>query len=353
MAARNTRRKKKIIGEQIMTKKLQKTVLRYAGGKSRAIKQIAPFVEDYDTIISPFLGGGSLEVHWASMGKKVISADIFGMLTNFWNELLNDPESLANELSKIKPTAEVYSIVKELLMCNSETQKMLSHWKTDFYKRDQIVLPNTKLAAYYYFNHNTSYGPGFLGWPSKIYMNQEKWDKTIEKIRNFSCPNLFVSCSSFEKMIKKYSNEFMYLDPPYYTEKDEDNKMLGGIYPMKNIPVHHDAFDHELLRDMLLAHDGDFVLSYNNCETIREYYSDFDFYFPKWHYSMDIGEKRIGKHRKDRTTEEELSEVDKLTQLIEELEESSGSKERIANLKSDRHEIMKKESHEILIVKKT
>ena len=68
---------------------------------------------------------------------------------------------------------------------------------------------------------------------------------------------------------------------------------------------------------------------------------------------MDIGEKRIGKHRKDRTTEEELSEVDKLTQLIEELEESNGSKERIANLKSDRHEIMKKESHEILIVKKT
>jgi DNA adenine methylase len=184
-------------------------------------------------------------------------------------------------------------------------------------------------------------------------MNQEKWNKTIEKVRKFSCPNLFVSCSSFEKIIKKYPNEFMYLDPPYYTEKDEDNKMLGGIYPMKNIPVHHDAFDHELLRDMLLAHKGDFVLSYNNCETIREYYSDFEFYFPKWHYSMDIGETRIGKNRKDRTTEESLDEVDKLTQQIDELERSSGDKKRIADLKSERHDIMKKESHEILIVKKT
>tara|TARA_R100001086_G_scaffold200255_1_gene116529 strand:+ start:999 stop:2009 length:1011 start_codon:yes stop_codon:yes gene_type:complete len=336
-----------------MTKKIQKTIIRYAGGKSRAINQITPFVEDYDTIVSPFLGGGSLEVHWASMGKKVIAADIFGMLTDFWNELLNNPESLADELSKIKPTEESYSIIKELLMCCPETQKMLSHWKTDFYKREQVVLPNVKKAAYYYFNHNTSYGPGFLGWPSKIYMDQDKWDKMVQKIRNFSCPNLFVSRSSFEKIMKKYPKEFMYLDPPYYTEKDKDNKMLGGIYPMKNIPVHHDDFDHELLRDLLLAHEGDFALSYNNCETIRDFYSDFDFYFPKWHYSMDIGEKRIGKNRKNRTTLEELDEVDVLSSKIDELEKNNGDKKKIADLKSERHEIMKKESHEILIVKKT
>lgn len=340
-----------------MSKKTTKTVLRYAGGKSRAIKIITPFVKEYDTIISPFLGGGSLEVHWANMGKKVISADIFGLLVNFWNELLSDPKSLADELSKIKPTEECYGIVKELLMCNPETQRMLSHWKTDFYKREPVFIPNSKLAAYYYFNHNTSYGPGFLGWPSKIYMDQKKWDKTIEKIKNFSCPNLFVSKNSFEKLIAKYPKEFLYLDPPYYTEKDKDNKMLGGIYPMKNIPVHHDSFDHELLRDLLLKHEGDFVLSYNNCETIREYYKDFDFYFPKWHYSMDVGEQRIGKNRKDRTDDKDLDQVDILTKKIAELdslkEKSKDINKKIADLKTERHEIMKKESHEILIVKKS
>lgn len=340
-----------------MSKKTTKTVLRYAGGKSRAIKIITPFVEEYDTIVSPFLGGGSLEVHWANMGKKVISADIFGMLVNFWNELLNNPQSLADELAKIKPTEEVYNIIKELLVCNPETQDMLRNWSTDFYKRDVVTLPNTKLAAYYYFNHNTSYGPGFLGWPSKIYMDQKKWDKTIEKVRNFSCPNLFVDQSSFEKLITKHPKEFFYLDPPYYTESDKDNKMLGGIYPMKNIPVHHDSFNHELLRDLLLKHEGDFVLSYNNCETIREYYKDFDFYFPKWHYSMDIGETRIGKNRKDRTDDEELDQVDILTKKIDKLEKLKNKSDKvikeIAELKSERHEIMKKECHEILIVKKS
>jgi len=332
--------------------KTQKTILRYAGGKSRAIKQITPYVEDYQTIVSPFLGGGSLEVHWSSMGKKVIAADVFDILVNFWNVLLDTPDALADELSKITPTAEEYAVIKETLMCTPQVQDMLKDWKTDFYKRKAAKIDPIRLAAYYYFNHNTSYGPGFLGWPSKIYMNQEKWDKTIAKVRGFSSPNLSVVQQSFEDTIRQNPKSFLYLDPPYYTEKDQDNKMLGGIYPMKNIPVHHDSFDHELLRDCLLQHEGDFVLSYNNCETIREYYSDFDFFFPKWHYSMDIGETRIGKNRKQRTSDEELDEVDKLTSKIEEIENSNGDAATIAGLKKERHEIMKKESHEILIVKR-
>jgi len=91
----------------------------------------------------------------------------------------------------------------------------------------------------------------------------------------------------------------LYLDPPYYLEQDKDNKMFKGIYPMRNIPVHHDGFDHEALRDMLYNHEGSFVLSYNNCETIREYYKDFHQVFPKWTYSMGTGETRIGKNRKE------------------------------------------------------
>ena len=153
--------------------------------------------------------------------------------------------------------------------------------------------------------------------------------------------------------MNKYPTHFMYLDPPYYTDKEEDNKLLCGIYPMKNIPVHHDKFDHEKLRDLLLAHQGDFVLSYNNCETIREWYKDFELFYPEWHYSMDVGEKRIGKNRKDRVNEKDLKEVDRLTIEIESMEMNPHhDKNKLANLKTQRHEIMKKESHEILIVKR-
>ena len=119
----------------------------------------------------------------------------------------------------------------------------------------------------------------------------------IDKIKDFKCNNLKVNEFSFDKSIPNHKNDFLYLDPPYFLEKDSDNKMHKGMYPMKNIDVHHSGFNHELLRDLLLSHNGDFVLSYNNCETIREYYKDFDFYFPEWNYSMSNGEKRIGKNR--------------------------------------------------------
>tara|TARA_R110000824_G_scaffold400556_1_gene608295 strand:+ start:617 stop:1525 length:909 start_codon:yes stop_codon:yes gene_type:complete len=274
-----------------------KTILRYAGGKSKGAKYINPLIAPYDNIVSPFMGGGSLEVGWATSGKEVRAYDIFDILVNFWNVLLDSPDKLATELAIIKPTPAEYKRVKEELMKTPQVQAMLQDWKTEFYKREPVTLTNLKLAAYYYFNHNCSYGPGFLGWASKIYMKQEKWDRTIDKIRTFKCDTLEVGEASFEDVIEDNKKSFLYLDPPYCLNKDSTNKMFKGIYPMRNIPVHHDGFPHEKLRDLLHSHAGDFVLSYNDCTTIREWYSDFEILEPRWHYSMSLGEKRIGKNR--------------------------------------------------------
>jgi len=277
-----------------------KTPIRYAGGKTRAIKHITPFLNDEKRIVSPFIGGGSLEVNWASRGIEVIGYDLFGALTNFWNVLLNNRKELVEKLSEIKPTKDEYKRIKEILIKWEDTQEILKEWKTDHYKRDEIItLDDVTAAAYYYFNHNTSYGPGYLGWASSVYLNEEKWSRMISNISNFKLDMLKVYQGSFEEIMPKHTNDSMYLDPPYYLEKDNDNKMFTGIYPMRNIPVHHDGFNHELLRDILKEHKGKFVLSYNNCETIRDYYSDFEFFYPEWNYSMGNGETRIGKNREE------------------------------------------------------
>ena len=277
-----------------------KTPIRYAGGKSKAIKIITPFVSGVDKIVSPFLGGGSLEVHWASMGKQVIGYDLFDVLVNFWKILLNNKTEFVEKLKEITPTSEEYSRIKEILMKWDNTQDMLKDWKTEHYKREDIIkLDNITAAAYYYFNHNTSYGPGYLGWGSSVYLQPKKWSDMINKISKFDLPTLSVNQGSFETVLPKHTKDFLYLDPPYYLEKDSDNKMFTGIYPMRNIPVHHNGFNHELLRDLLKAHKGGFVLSYNNCETIREYYSEFELHYPSWSYSMGNGEKRIGKNRSE------------------------------------------------------
>jgi len=277
-----------------------KTPIRYAGGKTKAIKIITPLLANEKKIVSPFMGGGSLEVAWASKGIEVVGYDLFGALVNFWQVLLEDAQSLASKMSEITPDAEEFSRVKEILIKWDNTQEMLKDWRTDFYKRnDAVELDKVTAAAYYYFNHNTSYGPGYLGWPSKVYLNQPKWDKAVNVIQNFKLPSLSVFQESFENVIPRHNSTALYLDPPYYLEKDSDNKMFKGIYPMRNIPIHHDGFNHELLRDLLLEHKGPFVLSYNNCETIREYYKDFEQQFPTWSYSMGNGETRVGKNREE------------------------------------------------------
>ena len=277
-----------------------KTPIRYAGGKSRAIKIISPYLDNETKIISPFMGGGSLEVNWASKGIEVIGYDLFDVLVNFWNVLKNNKEELVKKLKTISPTPDEYSRIKEILMTWENTQDMLKNWKTSHYKRDEVIsLDNVTAAAYYYFNHNTSYGPGYLGWGSNVYLTQKKWDTMIKNISTFNLPTLSVRQGSFESVLPNHIKDTLYLDPPYFLEKDEDNKMFTGIYPMRNIPVHHDGFNHEQLRDLLHQHEGKFVLSYNNCETIREYYKDFEQVFPSWNYSMGNGETRIGKNREE------------------------------------------------------
>ena len=284
--------------------KHSRTPLRYAGGKSRAygfISTYIPFWPKPKRIISPFIGGGSLEVRWANeLDIEVIGYDVFDMLVNFWEVLLSQPTKLSEELSKITPDDKTYKEIKEVLMSLDKTQDMLKDWKTDSYKRyAKISLDKIERASLYYFNHNTSYGPGYLGWGSSVYLQADKWKQMCKNINNFKCGNLSVKQADYRDVIPNYKKDLLYLDPPYYLEQDKDNKMFKGIYPMRNIPVHHDGFDHEALRDMLYNHEGSFVLSYNNCETIREYYKDFHQVFPKWSYSMGNGETRIGKNRKE------------------------------------------------------
>ena len=280
-----------------------KTPIRYAGGKSKAydiITQQIPKLPIPNRIISPFMGGGSLESRWSSeLGIEILGFDIFDALVIFWDQLLYDNISLADKLSELSPTKKEYKRVKDKLLEWNYTQRMLKDWHTDYYRRDGIDLDNLTAAAYYYFNHNLSYGPMYLGWMSKIYESQKKWDKMIDKIRNYGNPKLHVEKGDFNDVITEFNTEFLYLDPPYYLEKDKDNKMFKGIYPNANIDVHHSGFNHERLRDLLHSHNGSFILSYNNCETIREYYKDFDQIYPEWHYSYALGETRVGKNKKD------------------------------------------------------
>jgi DNA adenine methylase len=271
--------------------------LRYAGGKSWAVGYI---VENLPTtiqrLVSPFVGGASIEIAVAKeIGIPVIAYDIFDILVNYWQIQITKPKDLYDLLKQLKPNHETYAQVK---------QELKDHWL------GKKKLEPITLAAYYYFNHNLSYGPGFLGWLSSVYAKQEVYDRMIQKVRNFRVDKLWVECADFSDVIKEHKNDFLYCDPPYYIGKD--STLFKGLYPQRNFPVHHNGFKHELLRDLLHSHEGGFILSYNDSPTIREWYKDFEVIELPVHYTMGQGESRIGKNR----SRKQMNHVKKTVELL-------------------------------------
>jgi DNA adenine methylase len=150
--------------------------LRYAGGKSKAIGLILdnlPKLRE-KRVVSPFFGGGSFELCLSqNLGIEVVGYDVFGMLTNFWDVLINHKTAFVAALKEFEINAEEFTKNRHIL---------LSYWDkikpaTLVYKTKKVVelteheknmLDDDRIlqAVYYYYNMSLSYGPMFLGWPS-------------------------------------------------------------------------------------------------------------------------------------------------------------------------------------------
>ncbi len=256
--------------------------LRYAGGKSLGVGYIVEQLPDgLERLASPFIGGGAVEIACANeLGIRVRAYDIFDILVNYWQVQLSCSNALAKKLEQWQPTKIQYAEIKN---------RLKAHWNGETPISDSL-----ELAAHYWFNHNLSYGPGFLGWMSKIYESSKKYTRTLQTLRDFIAPNLSVHQGTFEDTLPSHAEDFLYCDPPYYLDEGE---MFRGIYPQRNFPVHHKGFNHELLRDLLHQHKEGFVLSYNDCPTIRHWYADYRILEVKWQYTLGQGETRIGKNR--------------------------------------------------------
>ncbi len=259
------------------------STLRYAWWKSLAAWLVIEKLPDnIDLIVSPFFWWGSVEIACAKeLWIKVIWYDIFDLLVNYWNYQVKNPEKLANELQKFIPTAESYREIKEVLK---------SHWKGE-----KMIEDDLERAAIYYFNHNTSYWPHFLGHPSSVYLQTDRYEKMVEKVRKFDITDIEVRCWKFEENLQKHVNDFLYCDPPYYL--DGDSKMFIWMYPHRNFPIHHNGFRHDLLAEYLKNHKWWFVLSYNDCSQIREWYKDYEITTPKWQYTFSQWDTRIWTNR--------------------------------------------------------
>jgi len=229
--------------------------LRYPGGKTRGIEFITQFFpKNLDKLLSPFFGGGSIELSVAAKGTLVYGYDIFSPLVEFWECLLTNPNELANEVEKHYPLAKGKFY---------ELQHAQTRFKTKL----------ERAAVYYVLNRSSFSGATLSGGMSP---NHPRFTLTsIERLRNYFNPNIKISKADFKTSLENHPFTFAYLDPPYLIK--------SSLYGRKGNA--HKDFDHEGLADILKKREH-WILSYNDCEEIRTLYEGFHILTPNWKYGM-------------------------------------------------------------------
>jgi DNA adenine methylase len=243
--------------------------LRYPGGKTRACKIINNIllqyfdINNFDTIISPFFGGGSFEFYLQNnYGLKLIVNDKFTPLYNFWKQVKINKQILCDELRKIT------IITKE---------QFIDYRNTIMNLNDNVFQQSIQ---YFIINRCSFSGSTLSGGFSEEASIKRFTPSSINKIELLDFTNIDIYNYDFYDFINNFNNNkaFIFLDPPYYLENK--SKLYGNNGDM------HENFNHQLLFDLLNTKKN-WLITYNNCEYIRKLYEDYIIIHVNWSYSMN------------------------------------------------------------------
>ena len=127
---------------------------------------------------------------------------------------------------------------------------------------EKAQMNDIRRAAAFFKVIRYSYGSGCTSYGCQPFDIRKTFDLIWQGSRRLK--DTVIENKDFEELIKQYDREnaFIYCDPPYY--------LTEGHYA-----VEFRREDHFRLRDTLKNCQGKFLVSYNDCEFIRELYQDF------------------------------------------------------------------------------
>ena len=254
-----------------------KPLIKWAGGKSRELKNFKDLIPEHSTYIEPFLGGGAVFFHLEP--KKAYINDISSNLVNFykltkeknkefisylnkyseiWNLTLNklekdidflsdlylkgDKENISLYVKKLIPEIKNNLILDEKVFYETLEKNVLDKFKRTKLNNEKSSFPKKDLeeslktgfkTANYYFIREYCYGSMFrynssgefnIPYGGASY-NKKNFNEKINNITSSKIQKIFknteISCKDFEKFLydlELSKDDFIFLDPPYDTE---------------------------------------------------------------------------------------------------------------------------------------
>lgn len=237
-----------------------KSPLRYPGGKSRAIKFLYQYFPNYFKIYKePFFGGGSVGIYIAQIMKntKIYANDLNYELYCFWHSLKMHPNKLIEGIIELKNKFKIGKELYDFILYRRNFNLSTLERGIDFFILNRITFSGIVDSG----------GFSQKAYESRFTMSSIDRLKNTHKIIknfNFSCDNFF-DFIHFNSSNQK--DTFIFLDPPYYSS------VKSKLYGKKGIL--HSNFNHEKFRNYLYKIKSKFLLTYDNCDYIRELYKDF------------------------------------------------------------------------------
>jgi DNA adenine methylase len=245
-----------------------KSPLRYPGGKTRACKTLDEIINekgfDKSVVISPFFGGGSFEFFLCNKyGSKLIVNDKFKPLISFWKSVQTRKVELCSELRKLLNVVSksIFSTMRDTIM--EDTDDFIQGYK------------------YFVINRCSFSGATLSGGFSTESSKKRFTESSIKRTEDLNLNDVEFHNLDFETFLKGKKG-LIFLDPPYYL--NENSNLYGKNGDM------HENFNHEKLFQILKKRKN-WILTYNNCDYIRDLYKNYEIREVKWSYGMNASKE--------------------------------------------------------------
>lgn len=218
--------------------------IKWIGGKRQLKKKIIEqFPDEFERYVEVFGGAGWVLFDKDKHANIEVYNDVNSNLVNLYRCVKYHPEALQKELEWTLISREQFFDCKD--------------------QNNVKGMTDIQRAARFYTLIKESFGAD----TKSFGLRSINMLKAVDYLQDVSkrLSRVVIENVDFEQLIKVYDRKetLFYLDPPYYDAE-------------KYYPDRFNIEDHQRLKDILSQIKGKFILSYNDCESIRELYQEYN-----------------------------------------------------------------------------